>query len=85
MAIENIQKRRKTAMSDALQTIVHGIQRSVSRATQAVNDIVNASSTGQNIDKDMVDVKIASHEVAMQTAVIKADKKMKDALLDIEV
>jgi len=72
-------------MSDALQTIVHGIQRSVSRATHAVSNIVNASSTGQNVDKDMVDVKIASHEVAMQTAVIKADKKMKDALLDIEI
>lgn len=72
-------------MSDALTTAIQGINDSVSRATQAADTIVNASSRGQNIDAGLVTLKTASTQVALNAAVMKIDQKMKDALLDILV
>ncbi len=72
-------------MSDALTTAVQGINESVVRATQSVDNIVNASSRGQNIDADLIAVKVASTQVDVNAAVIKIDQKMKDALIDMLV
>ena len=72
-------------MSGILSTAVSGLNRAVSRATQSANTIVNASSTGENLDKGLVDLNVSKTEYAANAAVIKAAKKMDDALLDIEV
>jgi len=72
-------------MSSALSIAVNGINAAVSRATQSASNIVNASSTGTNLDSDLVNVKVASTDVAANAAVIRATEKEQKALLDITV
>ena len=72
-------------MSGALSIAVGGIKQAINRASQAENTIVNASSTGGNVDGSLVALKIASTDVATNAAVIKTEHKMQKALLDILV
>ena len=72
-------------MSTILSTAVSGLNSAVSRATQSARNIVNASSTGKNIDKDLVDVNKDKTDYAANAAVIKTTRKMEKALLDIMV
>lgn len=71
-------------MSNALSLAINGINSAVSLASQSATNIVNASSTGQNT-ADIVNVKIASTDMAANAAVIKTVAKMNKALLDIKV
>ena len=70
-------------MSSALSTAVSGINSAVSRATQAAGNIVKASSTENNLDKNLVNLSTATTDVAANAAVIKTAKKEQKALLDI--
>jgi len=72
-------------MSTTFLTAVNGINQAVARATQSASNVVNASSTGADIAKNLVDIKVASVEVAANAMVIKAQKKMQESLLDIKV
>lgn len=72
-------------MSDVLSTAISGMNSAVSNATQSARDIVNASSTGKNLDASLVNMKVAQVDYAANAAVVKIAKKMSDALLDIEV
>jgi len=72
-------------MSDVLSTAITGLNSAVSRATHSANDIVNASSTGKNLDASLVNLKASQVDYAANAAVVKIAKKMSDALLDIEV
>ncbi len=72
-------------MSSALSTAVNGINAAVARTTQSVGNIVNASSTGNNLDANLVAVGINAANVATDAAVIKTVDKMNKALLDITV
>ncbi len=72
-------------MFSAIPTAVAGLYQAVARATQSAGNVVNASSTGKNIDEDMVNLATAKNEVAINAAVIKAQQKMDKALLDIKV
>jgi len=72
-------------MSTTFSTAINGMNQAVARATQSANNVVNASSTGSDIAKDLVDIKVASVEVAANATVIKAQQKMQESLLDIEV
>ena len=72
-------------MSDALSIAVNGLNNAVSRVTQSASNIVNASSTGKNLDSDLVDLKTDSTNYAANAAVIKAVEKDNKALLDIKV
>ena len=56
---------------------------SVARTSQSVANMVNASSTGNNLDANMVAVASEKPYVAANAAVIKTVKKMDQALLDI--
>ncbi len=70
-------------MSSAFTTAVNGINSAVSRATQSASNIVKASSTGKNVDTDLVNIKSASIDVAANAVVIKEEEKIQKALLDI--
>jgi len=72
-------------MSSAIQTAVNGITQAVSQATQSAAGIVNASSTGKNIDGDLINLKIDSTQVSANAAVIRTSEKTQKALLDIVV
>jgi len=74
-------------MSSALSIAVGGINQAINRATQAATNIVNASSTKnnseKNVDGDLVAIKSAGTDVAINATVIKTEHKMQKALLDI--
>ena len=72
-------------MSSALSKAINGLHQTVTRATQSVGNIVNGSSTGKNIDGDLVNLKAASIDYAANATVIKTESKMQKALLDIKV
>ena len=72
-------------MSSALSIAVNGFNASVAKATQAVGNIVNASSTGKNVDGDLIKLKAASTGASENAAIIKTEKKTQKALLDITV
>ena len=72
-------------MSSVLSTAVRGLNQAVARVTQSANNIVNASSTGKNLDKNLVDMNVSKTDYAANAAVIKTARKMDKALLDIEV
>jgi hypothetical protein len=72
-------------MSNALLTAVNGINSAVSRATQSATSIVNSSSTGGNLDANLININADSTDVAANVAVIKTVDKMDKALLDIKV
>jgi hypothetical protein len=72
-------------MFSSLSAAGTGLYQAVARATQSAGNVVNASSTGKNIDADMVNLKIASTDVAANAAVVKTSEKMQKALLDIKV
>lgn len=72
-------------MSSALSIAANGITSAVSRATQSAANIVNASSTGKNIDTDLINLNQSSTDVAANAAVLKIAEKMDKALLDITV
>jgi len=60
-----------------------GLAQAVSRATQSADNVVNASSTGKNIDGDMVNLAVAKTDAAANASLIKTEEKMQKALLDI--
>ncbi len=70
-------------MSSALSTAITGLSSAVARATQSAGNIVKASSTGKNLDGDLVNLKVASTDYAANAVVIKKEEKMQKALLDI--
>ncbi|MDE1900384.1 MAG: hypothetical protein KGI37_01925 [Alphaproteobacteria bacterium] len=70
-------------MSSALSIAVGGINASVARATQSATNIVNASSTGNNLDANLVSLNTDQTDVAANAAVIRTVKKMDQSLLDI--
>jgi len=72
-------------MSNALSVAINGINAAVSLASRSANNIVNASSTGKNVDGDLINVGVASTDMAANAAVIKTVDKMNKALLDITV
>ncbi len=72
-------------MSNALSIAVSGINSAVAQAAQSANIIVNASSTGGSVDGALVNLKVASVDVAANAAVIRTADKMNKALLDIKV
>ena len=72
-------------MSSVLSTAVTGLYRSVSRATQSADNIANASLTGKNPDKDLIDLSEDKAAFAANATVIKTAEKMQKALLDIKV
>jgi flagellar hook protein FlgE len=72
-------------MSSALSIAVNGLNASVAKATQAASNIVNASSTGGNVDGSLIALKSASTGFKADAAVIKTVDKMNKALLDITV
>jgi flagellar hook protein FlgE len=72
-------------MSTVFSTAVSGINNAVARASQSANNIANASLTGKNLDRDLVNVKLARNDVAVNATVIKAEHKMQKALIDIKV
>ncbi len=72
-------------MSGALSIAANGINQAVSRATQSAANIANASLTGNNIDTDVINLSVASTDVATNAAVIRAAEKNQKALLDISV
>ncbi|MDR3423828.1 MAG: hypothetical protein P4M13_01945 [Alphaproteobacteria bacterium] len=72
-------------MIGALSTAVLGLHSAVSSATQSAGNVVKASSTGKNLDGDLVNLKTASVNYAADAAVVKTVGKMEKALLDIRV
>jgi flagellar hook-associated protein FlgK len=72
-------------MFSTLPAAVTGLYRAVSLATQSASDVVNASSTGKNIDEDMVNLNVAREEFAANADVIKTEEKMQKSLLDMKV
>jgi hypothetical protein len=70
-------------MFNPLSSAVTGLYQAVARATQSANNVVNASSTGKNIDEDMVNIGSAKTEVAADATVIKIEQEMQKTLLDI--
>ena len=72
-------------MSSALSIAANGINSAVSRATQSAVNIVNASSTGENLDADLININQSSTDVSANAAVLKIAEKMDKALLDITV
>ncbi|MFA4994359.1 MAG: hypothetical protein WC521_03550 [Bdellovibrionales bacterium] len=72
-------------MFDTFSIAINGINAAVSRATQSASNIANGSLTGKNLAEDLVNVQIATVDVAANAAVIKSQAKMHKALLDIKV
>jgi len=72
-------------MPDALSLAVNGLYAAVSRASQSANNIVNASSTGNNLDASLINLKVADTQFAANATVIKNEEKLHKALLDIKV
>ncbi len=72
-------------MSNALSIAANGINQAVSRATQSAVNIVNASSTGKNIDGDLINIQSDKTSVAANATVIRSEEKMQKSLLDITV
>ncbi len=72
-------------MSDALSFAINGLNSSVARATQFTRDIVNASSTGKNVEGGLVGLQGAKTDYAANATVIKTVQKEQKALLDIKV
>ena len=70
-------------MSDALSIAVNGINASVARTTQSVRNIVNASSTGNNLDGNLVNIASDKINVAADVDVIKTVHKEQQSLLNI--
>lgn len=70
-------------MFGVLPIAVTGLYQSVARATQSASHVVNASSTGENFDEDLVNLQAEKTNVAANVAVIKTERKMESALLDI--
>ena len=70
-------------MSSVLSTAINGLSSAVARATHSASNIVKASSTGKNLDADLVNLKVASTDYASNAVVIKKAEKMQKALLDI--
>ncbi len=70
-------------MFPALSSSLNGLSRAVSSATQSAGNVVNASSTGKNIDSDIVKFGIAKTVYSANAAAIRAEDKMHEALLDI--
>lgn len=70
-------------MSTILSTAVTGLYRTVAGATHSANNVVNASSTGKNIDGDMVNLVMAKTQFVANVQTIKTYDKMQKALLDI--
>ncbi|MFA5040568.1 MAG: hypothetical protein WC464_02920 [Bdellovibrionales bacterium] len=70
-------------MFTALSTAVTGINQAVARATQSAGNVVNASSTGKDIARDMVNINVAKTEVAANATVIKTQNEMGKTLLNI--
>ena len=71
-------------MSDALSIAVNGLNSSVARATQSARNIVKASSTGENLDVSLVNLRTERTNVTAAAAVIKTVHIMDKALLDIK-
>ncbi len=70
-------------MSSVLSAAINGLSSTVARATQSAGNIVKASSTGKNLDGDLVNLKAASTDYAANAVVIKKEENMQKALLDI--
>ncbi|MGB9152581.1 MAG: flagellar basal body rod C-terminal domain-containing protein [Alphaproteobacteria bacterium] len=72
-------------MSNALSIAVNGLNSAASLAVKSATNIVNSSSTGNNVDGALVTLSSASTDYAANAAVIKTVDKMNKALLDITV
>jgi len=70
-------------MSDALSIAVNGLNASVARTTQSVGNIVNASSTGNNLDANLVKISAEKTNIAADADVIKTVRKEQQSLIDI--
>ncbi|MDD3372034.1 MAG: hypothetical protein PHE27_09450 [Alphaproteobacteria bacterium] len=72
-------------MFSPLSSVGTGLYQAVSRATQSATSVVKASSTGENIDENMVALVKANADLEANVAALKAQQKMQRALLDITV
>jgi hypothetical protein len=70
-------------MCSPLSAAGAGLYQAVARATQSACNVVKASSTGENIDGDMVNLALEKTNVAVNAAVVKTTGQMQKALLDI--
>ena len=70
-------------MSIALSSAVNGLNASVARTTQSVQSIVNASSTGGNLDGALVRINSEKTNYAANAAVIREEEKRQKTLIDI--
>jgi hypothetical protein len=75
---------RKTAMFSPLFVLANGLSQAVSRATQCAGNVVKASSTGKNVDGDVVNLVSAKEDFSANAAALKAEEKRQEALLDIK-
>lgn len=72
-------------MSDPLKIAVGGINAATARVAASAQKIATASvpGSGTDIAAESVSIIVAKHEHAANAAIVKAVKKMDDALLDV--
>lgn len=72
-------------MFGPLSVGANGLVDAVARATQSAVNVVNASSTGENIEEAVVKMSMAKTSVDLSASVLKAENQMRKSLLDILV
>ncbi|MDD4616912.1 MAG: hypothetical protein PHW76_07375 [Alphaproteobacteria bacterium] len=70
-------------MFSPLSAVGAGLYQAVARATQCASNVVNGSSTGENLDEGLVELQESETDVGASAAALKAAGKMQKALLDI--
>ncbi len=72
-------------MVNAIRSALSGMSKAINKMNKAADNVAKVGTTKDdtNLPQDIVDIKTAKHEYKANVAVIKAQKEVDEATLDI--